>query len=497
MLSPSPPTLVADSNTLTEVQAGETIVIATTFANTDKAFDWAAHFITEVRDSNGTTVLVDLASGIVNASDSVQVGASWTPQNSARYELRSFAISSENELVILSPISSSIVMISPSEEDGFHVIPDSDPPTIIDQDLKVEKVIDRLSLPTSMAFLDRDDILVLQKENGRVRLVSNGVLEPKPVLDVTVEDQSERGLLGIAVMNPSSPDRLIFLYFTEEIDDEVVNSIYRFRWDGTGNFTGGTLVLGLPGEPGPNHDGGKMVIGPDGMLYAVIGDLNREGMLQNHRDGPDPDDTSVILRVDHEGHAVDGFLKGDLEKYYAYGIRNSFGIDFDPLTGILWDTENGRDRYDEINLVEPGFNSGWAQVMGPLEKNSATLNDLVRLEGSYYADPVFSWREAQGLTDLEFFNSTRLGDKYAHNLFAGDINNGNLYFFTLNSDRTGFELSTVELEDLVADNDDESEAITFGKGFGGITDIETGPDGYLYILTYDGSIYRLVPALDS
>jgi glucose/arabinose dehydrogenase len=355
--------------------------------------------------------------------------------------------------------------------------------------LKVERVITGLALPTSMAFLDHDDILILQKDNGRVRLVSNGVLQPEPIFDVFVEKNSERGLLGIAVANATGDAKTVFLYYTERAGDEVRNRVYRYEWNGTGNFTGRTLILDLPGEPGPNHDGGKTTIGPDGMLYTVIGDLNRNGMLQNYRTGPEPDDTSVIFRVDHNGNAVNGS-----SKYYAYGIRNSFGIDFDPLTGVLWDTENGPADYDEINVVEPGFNSGWEQVMGPIERSGTEPGNLVQLDGSHYKDPVFSWRQSHGVTDIEFLNSTKLGDKYANNIFVGDFNNGNLYFFAVNDNRTGLDLGDSGLEDLVADNDTEVQAATLGPGFGGITDIETGPDGYLYILSLSGHLYRIVPA---
>jgi glucose/arabinose dehydrogenase len=117
----------------------------------------------------------------------------------------------------------------------------------------------------------------------------------------------------------------------------------------------------------------------------------------------------------------------------------------------------------------------------------------MQFEGSHYADPVFSWADAQGVTDIEFLNSTKLGGKYANNIFVGDINNGNLYFFTVNDARNGLELGS-NLQDLVADNSRELESVTLGTDFGGITDIETGRDGYLYILTFSGNLYRIVPA---
>ncbi len=380
-------------------------------------------------------------------------------------------------------------------EGTFTVLPSENLPEISDAGLKVEKVIEGLDLPTSMTFIGPDDILILEKKNGMVRLVSNGVLQEEPVLETTVESDSERGMLGVAVQDNGNGTRTIFLYCTQSSDDEVRNRIYKYNMDKYGNLTGETLLLDLPGEPGPNHDGGKLAIGPDGMLYAVIGDLNRNGVLQNFAGAGEPDDTSVILRVDVNGNAAaDNPMPGNMSKYYAYGIRNSFGIDFDPLTGVLWDTENGPTGYDEINVVKPGLNSGWEQIMGPIERSEKTVDDLVQFEGSHYSDPVFSWSEAHGITDIEFLNSTKLGGTYAYNIFVGDFNNGNLYYFTVNETRDGLALVGSGLEDLVADDSDETDAVTFGTGFGAISDIETGPDGYLYVLTYTGDLYRIVPA---
>jgi glucose/arabinose dehydrogenase len=398
---------------------------------------------------------------------------------------------------------------STASEGNFRVIEDSSLPRVNDANLRVEKVIEGMAFPTSMAFLDNDDLLILQKDNGIVRHVSNGALQQGGVLELPVESEDERGLLGIAVSNEadSSGTRAVFLYYTESAQaGEVRNKVSRYDWTSSGNLSGGTPVLDLPAIPGPNHNGGKLIMGPDEMLYAVIGDLNHEGKLQNFPDGNAPDDTSVILRVDHEGNAPDdgnnsvlsdsdAQVSDSLRKYYAYGIRNSFGIAFDPVTGALWDTENGSTEYDEINVVKPGFNSGWRSVMGPIERNDKTIDDLVRFNGSQYADPVFSWLVSEGITDIEFLNSTRLGDRYTNNIFVGSVNNGTLYFFTVNDNRTGLNFDgSSGLADLVADNNAELSAVTLGTGFGEITDIETGPDGYLYILSLDGSLYRIVPA---
>ena len=381
-------------------------------------------------------------------------------------------------------------------------------PIINDPNLQAEIFVEGLSFPTSMAFIDNNNILVLEKEEGTVRLISNGILQEQPVLKVDVNSNSERGLLGIAIMNN---DR-VFLYYTEsssssEDNDSLRNKVYKYQWnEEETTLVNPTLILDLPAIPGPNHDGGKLAIGPDNYLYAVIGDLNHDGKLQNIVDGPQPDDTGVIFRVNPENGSPapdNPFANNENNRYYSYGIRNSFGIDFDPVTGKLWDTENGPQYGDEINLVEPGFNSGWKQVMGPISKSNVNEDELVNFPGSKYADPVFSWLPSIGITDIEFLNSSKLGDKYTNNIFVGDIGaqtDGYLYYFQVNEDRTGIKFdsnSQIEVTDRIADNEEEMSAIALGSAFGGITDIETGPDGFLYLLTVDresdgeGKIYRI------
>ncbi len=379
--------------------------------------------------------------------------------------------------------------------------------SVNDQNLNVEPFVEGLSSPTSMAFIDNNNILVLEK-NGQVRLVSNGQLQPQPVLELSVDSVNERGLLGIAVMDSStSPSQGagaqdVFLYYTEPGDGgegDLRNRVYKYNWNGQ-TLDNPTLIVDLPAIPGPNHDGGKLMIGPDNYLYGVIGDLNHDGKLQNFPDGPDPDDTGMIFRVNpNDGSpAPDNPLSADsnnpLSKYYAYGVRNSFGLTFDPITGNTWDTENGPASNDEINLVRPGFNSGWQTVMGPISESGDSEEDLVSFTGSHYADPVLTWPDPIAVTDIEFLESSTLGEDYSNNVFVGDYNNGNLYYFEVNPERDGFVLDNIP--DLTVDNEEEQSSIILGSGFGSITDLETGPDdGYLYVLSYDnGIIYRIGPS---
>jgi glucose/arabinose dehydrogenase len=357
-----------------------------------------------------------------------------------------------------------------------------------------------------------------------------------------VDNASERGLLGITILKEDNslfnkniisaagknlPTPIgtrtakatkVFLYLTESNGgkEQLRNRIYRYDWDSKKHLLlNPKLILDVSALPGPNHNGGKLAIGPDHYLYAVIGNVNAgDSILQNDKNGRGPHDTSVIFRIDpNDGSPASSNPLSSLDnnattnkilrKYYAYGIRNSFGLTFDPITGNLWDTENGELTYDDINLVKSGFNSGWQQVMGPISRNNVTTRDLVNLPGSHYADPAFSWLTTIGVTDIEFLKSTKLGSRYTNNIFVGDINNGNLYYFELNKTRTGLRFGynsdyddngDAMLSDFVADDKAEISTITFGKGFSGITGIKTGPDGFLYILSYfNGCIYRIVP----
>ena len=175
-------------------------------------------------------------------------------------------------------------------------------PVARDLSLVITEVASGLSAPTTMTFIGPQDILVLQKNDGRVRRVIAGVLQPDPVLDVAVDGDSERGMLGIAVHPDFASMPFIYLYYTESSTandssgSAAANRVYRYTWNGK-VLTSPLLILDLPVSPGPNHDGGIILFGPDGKLYVVIGDLNRNGQLQNFAGAAAPDDTSVILRI--------------------------------------------------------------------------------------------------------------------------------------------------------------------------------------------------------
>ena len=365
-------------------------------------------------------------------------------------------------------------------------------PSVKDPNLKVEAFVSGIASPTSMLFVDENNILVLEKD-GNVRLISNGMLQSQPLVSLSVDNKNERGLLGIEKVGEN-----VFLYATVK-DSQLINRIYKYTLVPGPELTNEQEFMDLPGTPATNHQGGKLVASNDGYLYSVTGELQRNGKDQNIVNGPDPDFSGAILKTNaNDGSpAPNNPFKSDnsndpINWYQAYGLRNSFGLGIDPVTGALWDTENGEQKFDEINLVSPGFNSGWKLTMGPISESGISQDDLVNFPGSNYKDPILSFRNSIGITDIEFLNSDKLGTEYANNAFVGDISYGNLYRFELNEERVDFKFSDPGLEDRVIDNNKELDSLIFGEGFSGITDIKTGADGLLYVLSFeDGTIYRI------
>ena len=224
--------------------------------------------------------------------------------------------------------------------------------TLKDPNLSLQPIYNDFTSPTGMAFLDDSgkNIIVIEKK-GNVKLISDGILQDTPLKQFDVNFESERGLLGVQVMKENNTT-LVFFYVTENDADQTVtnpnenlrNRVYSFEWDGN-DLINQNLILDLPAIPGPNHNGGKITLGKDNNLYVIIGDLNHRTKLQNFENGGDPDFTGSIYRIDpHSGSAPgdNPFVESDvpnIDKTFAYGIRNSFGLTVDPITGNVWDTE--------------------------------------------------------------------------------------------------------------------------------------------------------------
>ena len=407
-----------------------------------------------------------------------------------------------------------------------------DYPSLLDNNLKIETVAKGFAFPTGIAFLGNNEILLLEKNSGNVYRITDGNVSNVVIhLNVSIED--ERGLLGVAISknDKSKQDNpFVFLYFTScsqvktdsSISPNCGNYLYRYEFDTKNNIlVNPKLILELPSMPGPSHNGGVIDINNENNVYVTIGDLqpsafnkNQTGfdtMAQNIVNGTAPDGRAGIIRLTQDGKPVDNGILGEdspLNMYYAYGIRNSFGIDTDHISGNLWDTENGPRFGDEINLVEPGLNSGWEKVQG-IWKLNQTKNKNVTYDQSdenikfvdfngkgKYSAPEFVWEKSIGPTALTFLASDKLGAEYKNDIFVGSVERGIIYNFTLTDDRKSLSL-TGDLADLVFNKKDNASQIIFGQNFGIITDMEVGPDGYLYVVsgnrgTDDGAIYRIV-----
>ncbi len=199
--------------------------------------------------------------------------------------------------------------------------------------------------------------------------------------------------------------------------------------------------------------------------------------------------------------SVDGDCPGSetcttrVSKYFAYGVRNGFGLAFDPVTNQLWDTENGDLEWDEVNRVDAGFNSGWQPLQGPGDPGSVTLFEMPG-GASFYRNPDFAWRVATGPTGLAFPHGSTLGPAWDGQLLFGDFNQpGRIYALPLSGARTGLDFDAFPaLADAAADGSAELDLLLFGTGFtGSVLDLKIGPDGALYVVTFfDGVIHRIV-----
>jgi glucose/arabinose dehydrogenase len=450
-------------------------------------------------------------------------------------------------------------------------------PSLVDPKLAVRTVLGGLVTPIGLAFLGPADMLVLEKNTGGVHRVVGGVVQGT-VLDLGVNFASERGLLSIALHPDFPANPGVYLYWTESTTGAdsgsladvplLGNRVDRFVWNGsTLTFEHNLIRLRAfqadAGQPlRGNHNGGVVRFGPDGKLYVQMGDNGRRGHLQNlpcgptpdcpgptvpddQFGGPEPDDahlTGVILRLNDDGSApsdnpffahgaqVGGEVGANLQKIFAYGIRNGFGMAFDPVSGDLWEQENGDDSFSELNRVEPGMNSGWVQIMGPvsrirqfkeietspqffgLQQNrwpptniadtpEEALSRLFVLPGSHYSVPEFAWKFEVAPGAIGFVVGRALGPQYQNDLIMGGarptLEGGHLFHFNLTGNRRKIGVDDPRLEDRVADNlakfeITESESLLFGRNFGTVTDLETGPNGNLYVVSIDkGAIYEI------
>ncbi|HEX6131321.1 MAG TPA: PQQ-dependent sugar dehydrogenase [Actinomycetota bacterium] len=303
-----------------------------------------------------------------------------------------------------------------------------------------------LAFPTNMASAPDGRLFFTEKDTGRVRVVTpGGDLLPTPFAAYDVTNAGETGMLGIA-LDPDFPEQpWVYLYLSEAASGR--NVLLRVRADGNVAGREERLLTLLPASSG-YHNGGDLAFGADGMLYVAVGEAHDPARAQ------DPSDPGgAILRVAPDGSVPPDNPFGGDSLAYTIGNRNSFGLCVDPATGDVWETENGPDRDDEVNLLRPGANLGWPEATGD--------------SGGRFADPVAVFHETEALTGCAVWRGR---------LWFGAAKTGRLYRMTL--DPAG------------------AEPVVAASFDAGVIDVTVSPSDDLFVATSD-AIWRIEAGPDA
>lgn len=383
--------------------------------------------------------------------------------------------------------------------------------------------------PMALRFLGSTnrDFFYIERQSGKVNLVSGTA--QTTVLDLPVATRglggAHSGLVGLELDPNFRTNGFVYLRYSFSNtggDSSAVETAWqedrvsRFHWNGT-NLDSEQVLLTIPRlNPDPNpyfHVGGPLTFGADGKLYGIVGDMNRRFAEENQTaQSTTSSKSSGIFRINTDGtipgdNPFVGNANADFHRWFAYGIRNSVGLTTDPLTGRLWDTENGAVENDEINLVTSGMNLGWNGLevsQGPRVPGSVPTVNLAGVDT--YSNPEFSLKDDVGITSLTFLSGSQLpAADYGNGVLVADNNTAQLYLLQLNANRDGFVFNNPGqsvLADLVADTAAEASTLVIGNGFVVPVDMRVGPDKALYLLSHatsanpSGSLLRIELAVD-
>ena len=335
--------------------------------------------------------------------------------------------------------------------------------------IKVETVAENLSIPWSIDWLP-DGTILFTERIGNLRAIENGIVQ-EPLLTLGVSGE-EGGMLGVTVDPNFEKNNYIYLYYTYNEFVSTFNKLVRYQLVDGVVTEDKVLMDGIPG--GPYHDGGRIQFGPDGYLYITTGDAGDATLSQNLNSL-----AGKILRINSDGTIPEDNPWED-SAVYSIGHRNPQGIDWDE-SGNLVATEHGPSGWrgvarDEINVITPGTNYGWPDVIGD-ESKDGLQNPILHTGDDTWAP-----------SGAEFYD----GDKIPQ--WAGK-------YFVATLRGTHLHMIDFDLENNVVISDEK----LFQDEFGRLRDVQTGPDGYLYILTSnqdgrgspssnDDRILRIVPA---
>lgn len=344
------------------------------------------------------------------------------------------------------------------------------PPTFAATTISAQPVRTGLAFPSTFTFAPDGRIFFGERASGRIAFFDpNNTAAPTTFFTIPdVIATAEQGLLGLAFDPNFGSTHDVFAYVTRSIAGHPKNQILRIASNGT---TGSafTVIYEAP-SGGSYHNGGRIAFGPDGLLYAVTGEIHDPANSQTLG----TNNLGKLLRMTKSGGvpAAGNPIAGTL--IFAYGIRNSFGFSFDPANGNLWESENGPACNDEINLIKAGANYGW----GPSETCTtppAAPRDTNQ-DGPSPVRPKRFYTPTIAPTGLAFCSSCGLGKRNEGRLLFGAFNTGDLRRVTLDGTRTGVK----------------SQSVVYHHS-SGILSVERSPGGTLFLSDATG-IFRLAAA---
>jgi len=351
-------------------------------------------------------------------------------------------------------------------------------PTAEGQDIRVTVVARGLVHPRSIAFLP-DNVMLLIEKDGRLRVIRDGVLDPVPVQGVPEVLPTRRSGLNDLALHPDyERNRFVYLTYHKPLpNDESAIALARGRWDGKALQDVEDLFVTDTGS----GERSRIVFGPDSTIYmatsgsddSLAQDPGSHGrkILRLRDDGGVPEDNPFVGRAGHK------------PEVFTLGHRSTLGLAAHPLTGEIWQSENGPNGGDEINILKPGANYGWPLVSLGRSYLGPWQSEHFQLEG--FENPVVYWTPAIAVSGLAFYTGDKF-PKWKGNLFVGAMQTGRITG-TGHFQRVHFNENMEELrrESLLVDWRHR------------VRDIRQGPDGFLYVLTdhEDGALLRIEPAM--
>lgn len=338
---------------------------------------------------------------------------------------------------------------------------------------RVTTVTRGLEYPWSLAFLPDGSMLVTERP-GRLRVIRDGRLEPKPVQGLpAIAEVGQGGLLDIALDPDFARNRLIYLSYAGAGPGGHGTEVARARLTEAGLSGWQTLLVVEPKSSGGRHFGSRLGFGPDGQLYVTSGE---RGEPERAQDLGDLAGTVIRLTADGAVPPDNPFIgrPGARPEIFSYGHRNPQGLAIDRATGRIWAVEHGPRGGDELNLIRPGANYGWPVITYGMSYAGFKIGEGSAKPGM--AQPATHWVPSISPSGLTYYDGDAF-PKWRGNLFAGALSGQLLVRLELDGERVvGEERLLEELGER-------------------IRDVRQGPDGRLYLLTDDddGALLRLDP----